>query len=99
MSPSQTSPSPPIEDAMGALQSGYDRAPPPQSRRQQILWRVGRWLRSQGMSRPATLHRAEYGVIIVNGQILKIDGYGQIQNLSASRRQEVRAPHGQGGRH
>ncbi|WP_165191509.1 hypothetical protein [Caulobacter soli] len=81
----------PLEDAMAVLQRGFDGGLPPRSRHQQIAWRVGRWLREQGAARPASLHRADDGVMIVNGQILVVDAEGQIQNLSTTRR-VVRTP-------
>lgn len=77
---------PPPEDDMMTLQGGFDGAPTPGDRRQQTLWRVGRWLRAQGAGRPTSLRRADDGVMIVNGQILAIDAHGQIQNLSTMRR-------------
>ena len=81
---------------MLALQGGFDGAAPPQDRREQTLWRVGRWLRAQGSARPTTLRRAEDGLIIVNGQILTIDADGQILNLSTTRRPGVRSAGAQG---
>ena len=79
--------SPPnAQSALTVLQDGYDGACSPQTARLQTLWRVGRWLRIQGAGRPATLHRADDGAIVVNGQILTIDAHGQIQNLSTMRR-------------
>jgi len=89
---------PPAQNAMTALQIGFDGGPPPQDRHQLPLWRVGRWLRVQGAGRPTTLHRADDGLIVVNGQILMIDPYGDIRNLSTMRRQDVRASGAQGYR-
>ena len=86
----------PAEDAMMVLQGGFDGAASPQDRRQQTLWRVGRWLRTQGSARPTTLRRAEDGLVVVNGQILRIDADGQILNLSTMRRRGFRAPGAQG---
>ena len=74
------------DDAMAALLGGFDGASAPDSRRQQALWCVGRWLRAQGSGRPRTLYRADDGVLIVNSQILTMDAHGQIQNLSTTRR-------------
>lgn len=74
------------EGDMATLQGGFDGAAAPADRRQQTLWRVGRWLRAQGAGRPTSLRRADDGVVIVNGQILAIDSYGQVQNLSTMRR-------------
>ena len=91
-----SSPPSPVGDAMLALQSGFDGAALPGDRRQQALWRVGRWLRIQGSARPTTLRRAEDGLIIVNGQILAIDADGQILNLSTTRRPAARTPRVQG---
>lgn len=71
---------------MAALQGGFDGAPAPEDRRRQTPWRVGRWLRAQGAGRPTSLRRADDGVMIVNGQIIGVDAYGQIQNLSVMRR-------------
>jgi hypothetical protein len=79
--------SPPSADSdMATLQGGFDGASEPGDRRQQTLWRVGRWLRTQGAGRPTSLRRADDGVVIVNGQILAIDAHGQVQNLSTMRR-------------
>ncbi len=74
-----------VDDAMAALQDGFDGGLPPLSGHQQIAWRVGRWLHEQGAVRPTSLHRADDGVMIVNGQILIVDAEGQIQNLSTTR--------------
>ena len=84
------------ENAMLVLQGGFDGAASPQDRRQQTLWRVGRWLRTQGSARPISLRRAEDGLVVVNGQILRIDVDGQILNLSTMRRGDVRTPGAQG---
>ena len=78
------------------LQGGFDGASAPGDRRQQTLWRVGRWLRTQGAGRPTSLRRADDGVVVVNGQILAIDASGQIRNLSTTRRSTVPPPYGQG---
>lgn len=80
---------PPPEGDMVTLQGGFDGASAPGDRRQQTLWRVGRWLRAQGAARPTTLRRADDGVVIVNGQILAIDANGQVQNLSTMRRRTI----------
>lgn len=80
---------PPAEGDMVTLQGGFDGAASPEDRRQQTLWRVGRWLRAQGAGRPTSLRRADDGVMIVNGQILAIDAHGQVQNLSTMRRRAV----------
>ena len=71
---------------MAALQGGFDGGAAPEDRRRQALWRVGRWLRTQGAGRPTRLRRADNGVMIVNGQIIAVDACGQIQNLSTTRR-------------
>ena len=80
---------PPPEGDMLTLQGGFDGASIPDDRRQQTLWRVGRWLRTQGAGRPTSLRRADDGVMIVNGQILAINAHGQVQNLSTMRRRAV----------
>jgi hypothetical protein len=87
---------PRAEGDIAVLQGGFDGASAPGDRRQQALWRVGRWLRTQGAGRPTSLRRADDGVMVVNGQILAIDAYGQIQNLSTTRRSSVPPPRGQG---
>lgn len=71
---------------LDALLAGFDGASVPGPARAAQLWRVGRWLRAQGASRPRSLHAVRDDAIIVNGQILSIDRFGQIQNLSALRR-------------
>jgi hypothetical protein len=62
------------------------------------MMRVGRWLRAQGAPRPTKLQRAEDGLIIVDGQILMIDSFGHIQNMSTARRADARfgGPHTRG---
>ena len=79
-------PAPSPEGDMAALQGGFDGAVAPDDRRRLALWRVGRWLRAQGAGRPASLRRADDGVMIVNGQIITVDAHGQIQNVSTMRR-------------
>ncbi|MGR4864696.1 hypothetical protein [Caulobacter sp. LARHSG274] len=83
---------PRAEGDIAVLQGGYDGAAAPGDRRQQVLWRVGRWLRTQGAARPTSLRRADDGVVVVNGQILAIDAVGQIRNLSTTRRTSVPPP-------
>ena len=56
-----------------------------------LLWRVGRWLRTQGARRPASLRVAGGGAMIIDGRILTIDDFGSIQDLSTTRR-VVRTP-------
>ena len=81
---------------IATLQGGFDGASAPGDRRQQALWRVGRWLRTQGAGRPTSLRRADDGVMVVNGQILAIDASGQIQNLSTTRRDGLAPAQGWG---
>ena len=86
----------PTDDRSGredldALLAGFDGASVPGPSRAAQLWRVGRWLRAQGASRPRSLHAVREDAIIVNGQILSIDRFGQIQNLSTLRRTNVPA--------
>ena len=76
------------EDGMAALQSGFDGAPAPSLPRLTPLCRIGR---AQSLTRPTRLQPAEDGIISVHGQILTIDNQGHINNLSASRRPEIRA--------
>ena len=81
---------------IATLQGGFDGALAPGDRRQQALWRVGRWLRTQGAGRPTSLRRADDGVMVVNGQILAIDASGQIRNLSTTRRSGLAPAQGWG---
>jgi hypothetical protein len=76
---------------MAALPGGFDGAPAPSLPRLTPLWRNGRGICAQGLARPTRLQRAEDGIISVHGQILTIDSQGHINNLSASRRPEIRA--------
>jgi hypothetical protein len=76
----------PGREDLDALLAGFDGATAPRPSRAVKLWRVGRWLRAQGAPRPRSLHAVRDDAIIVNGQILSIDRFGQIQNLSTLRR-------------
>lgn len=74
------------QDVLTALRAGFDGATAPDPAMLRRCWRIGRWLRSRGSSRPRSVHVVREGVLIVDGQILSMDGFGAIQNLSASRR-------------
>ena len=79
------------EDGMAASQGGFDGAPAPSPPRPTPLGRTGRGLCAQGLTRPTRLQPAKDGIISVHGQILTIDSQGHLNNLSASRRPEIRA--------
>ncbi len=75
------------------LRDGFDGRPPPasQPRASTQLWRIGRWLRTQGARRPGAVRVVNDGTAIVDGRILAVDDFGSIQDLSTTRR-VVRAP-------
>jgi hypothetical protein len=75
------------------LQAGFDGRPPPPARPRPStqLWRIGRWLRSQGARRPRAVRVVNDGTAIVDGRILAVDVFGSIQDLSTTRR-VVRTP-------
>jgi len=75
---------------MTVLHGGYDGAGPPGSGRDLALWRIGRWLRARGLQRPKGLHRAEDGLVVVDGRVIAIHADGRITDLSADPRPQIR---------
>lgn len=51
-----------------------------------LLWRIGRWLRTQGARRPLFLRVADGGALIIDGRILAVDDFGSFKDLSATPR-------------
>jgi hypothetical protein len=73
---------------LALLHAGFDGQPfaavePPNLTQ---LWRIGRWLRTQGARRPMSLRVVNGGTAIVDGRILACDDFGAIQDLSTTRR-------------
>jgi hypothetical protein len=62
----------------GALEAAGSRAT--------MLWRIGRWLRTQGARRPARVQVVDHRTVIVDGRILLTDEFGGVRDLSTTRR-------------
>jgi hypothetical protein len=76
----------PVGTALDQLLLGFDGRPAPAPASFVRLWRVGRWLRTQGARRPIALRVVNDGTMIVDGRIVAVDRSGDIQDLSTTRR-------------